>query len=89
METRSNTPKKKLIETKDCFVGISVEEKMLADAVSNEQKSELDPVPVSSESDDERCNDSSYDIWTNIFVVFLDIVVTGLFPGWIYSIIHS
>ena len=89
METRSNTPKKNPIETKDCFVGISVEEKMLADAVLNEQKSELDPVPVSSESDDERCNDSSYDIWTNIFVEFLDIVVTSLFPGWIYSIIHS
>ena len=56
METRSNTPKTNHIETKDCFVGISVEEKMLADAVLNEKKSELDPVPVSSESDDERCN---------------------------------
>ena len=43
METRSNTQKKNLIETKDCFVGISAEEKIRADTALNKQKNEVDP----------------------------------------------
>ena len=74
METRSNTQRKNPIDPKDCFVGISAEEKMLADAVLNGQKTELDPVS----------NDSSYDVWTYIFAEFFGFIVTGLFPGWIY-----
>ena len=68
---------------KDCFVEISAEEKMLADAVLNELTTELDPVTT---SDEESTNDSpTNQTWTNIIIVeFLDFVVTALFPGWIY-----
>ena len=45
METRSKTkPKENPIEEANCFVGISTEEKILADTALKGQKNEVDPV---------------------------------------------
>ena len=84
METRSSiTQMRDSFGRKDCFVEISDEEKLLADAVLNELTTELDPVTT---SDEESTNDSpTNQTWTNTIIVeFLDFVVTALFPGWIY-----